>query len=305
MPELGLTAGDRVVIGGASGLIGRALTSSLRADGVTVTHLVRRTPAAADEVQWDPTGPLDPDALAGARAVIGLNGASIGRLPWTAHYRSELLWSRLSPTRTLAAAVGMLGADAPHFLSASAVGWYGSAPAGVVDESSRRGRGFLSDLCEQWEGSARRAADTAAVTLLRTAPVVHPDGVLKPLIALTRAGLSGPLGRGTQVWPWISLPDVVGAVRHIIEHGLTGPVNLVSPTRTTANDIGFDLARHLNRPYVLRAPAWALRGALGEAADALLLTDARVRPAVLDAAGYPWALPNADAAIADALPAAE
>lgn len=292
----------RVVVAGASGLIGRALVASLRADGVPVVRLVRRRAAAADEAEWLTGAPLDPSVLDGARAVVGLNGASIGRLPWTARRRSTLLWSRLTPTRVLAAAVRRLGSHAPVLVSASAVGFYGSVPHRPLAEDARCGDTFLARLCEDWEHAARDAGPHARVALARTAPVIHPDGILAPLVRLTRAGAAGPLGSGTQVWPWISLDDEVRALRHLIDTDLEGPVNLAAPARTTANDLGFALAVRLNRPYLLRTPAWALRLAAGrEAADALLLSDAHVVPAVLHASGFRFAHTDADEAVGAAL----
>lgn len=277
----------RIVISGASGLIGSALSESLRADGADVTTLVRRPPRDGSEVQWEPgERPLGPDALAGADAVVALGGASVGRLPWTRGYRRELVQSRLRTTQTLATALRELGADAPAFLSASAVGYYGSAPGEVLDESSRAGDTFLAKLCVRWEEEAERAGDDARVALLRTAPVIHPRGVLRPLITLTRFGVSGPLGKGDQVWPWISLDDEVRAIRHVIDEKLEGPVNLTGPTPATANDIGRALAHRMNRPFWLPAPAWALRFGLGAAADSLLLSDAEVRPAALERSGF-------------------
>ena len=249
----------RVVVAGSSGLIGGALVAALRADGVPVTRLVRREATAPDEVSWDPQrSRLDPAVLAGARAVVGLGGASIGHFPWTRRYKHELLWSRLAPTQALAAAVRALG-----------------------------------------------AGPSARVALLRTAPVVHAEGVLKPLMLLTRLGLSGPLGLGTQVWPWISLDDEVRAIRHVIDGDLEGPVNLTGPTRATANDLGFALARRMNRPFLLRAPGWALRLALGpDAADALLLSDMPVVPERLEASGFSFTHPTVEDAVAAAVPAA-
>ncbi|GAA5025559.1 TIGR01777 family oxidoreductase [Microbacterium fluvii] len=288
---------SRVVIAGASGLIGSALAASLRADGVAVTRLVRRPPESSDEVEWAPGATaLDPAALAGADAVVGLNGASIGRFPWTASYRRTLLWSRITPTVTIAGALRELGADAPLFVSASAVGYYGSAPGARLDETARRGDGFLADVCGEWEAAARGAGERVA--LLRTAPIVHRDGVLKPLMLLTRAGLSGPIGRGTQTWAWISLDDEIAAIRHVLHHRLTGPANLTGPTKATANDLGFALARALNRPYLLRAPEWALRLALGrDATEALLTVDADVVPSVLESTGFAFTHPTVEAAV--------
>lgn len=295
----------RVVVAGASGLIGTALVESLRADGVEVTRLVRRPAAASDEREWLTDGhSLDPDVLAGADAVVGLNGASIGRFPWTRAYKSTLLWSRITPTRALAGAIRALGADAPVFVAASAVGYYGSAPGVRLTEDAPRGESFLADLVGEWESAALAAADRARVALLRTAPVVHRDGVLKPLLLLTRAGLSGPIGRGTQVWPWISLDDEVRAIRHVLDGDLDGPVNLTGPTRATANDLGFALARELNRPFVVRAPAWGMKLVLGrDATEAILTSDMDVVPERLVASGFTFWHPTVEDAVREAVAA--
>jgi len=295
-----------VVVAGGSGLIGRALVDRLRADGIDVTTLVRRPAETAHEVEWLTTDePLDPAVLEGADAVIGLNGASIGRFPWTAAYKSTLLWSRITPTRALARAVRELGTDAPHFVSASAVGYYGSVPGRRLSEHARRGETFLADLCGEWEAAAFGAGPDAAVAVVRTAPVVHADGVLKPLLVLTRLGVSGPIGRGTQVWPWISLDDEVRAIRHVLDARLTGPVNLSGPTRATANDLGFALAVRMNRPYLLRAPVWAMKLVLGpDATEALLTTDAHVVPDALEASGFAFAHRTVEDAVAAAVPPA-
>lgn len=292
-----------IIISGASGLIGRALVESLRADGIPVVRLVRRTVRTGDEVEWAPgTAPLDPDVLAGARAVVGLNGASIGRLPWTPKRKRELLSSRLDPTRTLAAAIRGLGGEAPQFVSASAVGFYGSAPGEQLTEGSAAGTTFLAELTASWEAAALEAGTDARVALLRTAPLLHPDGVLKPLVALTRFGLGGPLGGGDQAWPWISLQDEVSAIRHIIDRGLTGPVNLTGPEVASANGIGRAVASALHRPFLLPAPRWALRLALGrDAAESLLLADAAVVPAALEESGFVFAHRTAEEAVAAAI----
>lgn len=265
---------------------------------------MRRAPESPDEIEWlaDAT-PLDPAVLDGADAVVGLNGASIGHFPWTQKYKSTLLWSRVTPTRAIARAIRELGTDAPAFVSASAVGWYGSAPGERLTEDSPRGETFLADLCGEWESAARAAGDRVAT--LRTAPIVHADGVLAPLLLLTRFGLSGPIGKGTQVWPWISLDDEVRAIRHVIDNGLTGPVNLTGPTRATANDLGFALAQRMNRPFVLRAPVWAMKMVLGaDATEAILTADMDVVPAVLEASGFTFVHPTVEDAVAAAVPAA-
>lgn len=292
-----------VVISGASGLIGSALKTSLEADGVKVTTLVRRQPRSAGEAFWDPgRRDLDPGLLADADAVVNLNGASIGRLPWTPRYREELRASRLAPTGTLADALRQLGGDAPMLVSASAVGVYGDRPGETLTETSAAGDGFLARLCVDWEAEAGKAGPRTKVALLRTASLLHPEAVLKPLIPLTRFGVSGPLGTGRQIWPWISLEDEVRAIRHIIDHRLEGPVNLSGPTPASAGDIGRHLARRLHRPYLLPAPAWALRLGVGrDAAESLLLSDAEVLPGVLNESGFRFTAPTAQAAIDTAL----
>ncbi|WP_214465969.1 TIGR01777 family oxidoreductase [Microbacterium flavescens] len=297
----------RVVVAGSTGLIGSALVDSLRADGVEVTRLVRRPAETPDEVEWlTDASPLDPAVLDGADAVVGLNGATIGRFPWTARYKNTLLWSRVTPTQAIARAVRELGTDAPAFVSASAVGYYGTAPGRRLDERSPRGETFLADLCGEWETAARAAGDSTRVAMLRTAPIVHADGVLKPLLLLTKLGVSGPIGRGTQVWPWISLDDEVRAIRHVIDSDLEGPVNLAGPTRATANDLGFALAVRMNRPFLLRAPEWAVRLVLGgDATEAVLTADLDVEPAVLEASGFSFLHATAEEAVAAAVPAAD
>ena len=301
MPDPG---SRRIVVAGASGLIGSALVDSLRADGIRVTTLVRRPAEAVDEVQWlTDAAPLDPAVLDGADAVVGLNGATIGRFPWTRGYKSTLLWSRITPTRAIARAVRELGQGAPAFVSASAVGYYGSAPGALLTEASPRGETFLADLSGEWESAALGAGDHARVALLRTAPIVHPQGVLKPLMLLTRFGVSGPIGRGTQKWPWISLEDEVRGIRHVIDTQIAGPVNLTGPTPASANDLGFALAMRMNRPFVLRAPVWAVRLVLGaDATEALLTTDAAAVPRVLEASGFTFRHATVEQAVDAAVP---
>ncbi|MFT4135550.1 TIGR01777 family oxidoreductase [Microbacterium sp.] len=298
----------RVVVAGASGLLGRALVDALTADGVPVTRLVRGAPAAPTplvrEVAWAPgVEPLDPAVVEGAAAAVCLNGATLGRFPWTSAYKRELLRSRLTPTHALATAVRRAGV--PVLVGASAVGFYPARSGGALTERSPRGDSFLADLCARWEAAARSAGPATRVVHLRTAPVTHPGGVLGPLVLLTRLGLSGPIGRGTQSWPWIGLDDAVRAIRHTIDAGLEGPVNLAGPTRAVANDLGFALAQRLNRPFLLRAPAWAMRLVLGrDATDALLTSDMHVVPAVLEASGFTFAHRTVEDAVAAALPRA-
>lgn len=294
----------RIVLAGASGLIGRALDTELQSRGAELHHLVRRDPRSEHEHRWSPErGELDASVLAGADALISLNGASVGRLPWTKSYRRLLRDSRITATRTLAAAMRGLGSEAPEaWLSGSAVGFYGDRPGEELTESSDAGDTFLARLCVDWEAEALGAASASRVVLLRTAPVVHPEGVLKPMIALTKLGLGGPLAGGEQTWPWISLTDEVRGILHALDHGLSGPVNLTGPTLASANDIGRALAAQLHRPFLVPAPRFALSLALGrDATESLLSSDAVVRPEALLASGFEFSHPTPADAIRSSL----
>lgn len=290
---------QRIVLAGSSGLIGQALAAALRERGDDVHRLVRRDPRNANEYFWNPEdGQLDPGVLAGTHALISLNGASVGQLPWTKSYRTKLRDSRLDATRTLANAVQQLGSEAPRaWLSGSAVGYYGNRPGETLTESSSAGDTFLARLCVEWEAQAQVAGNTRVV-LLRTAPVIHPEGVLKPMITLTKLSLGGPLGRGIQTWPWISLEDEVRGILHSLDQGLSGPVNLTGPTLATANDIGRELADQMRRPFLFAAPKFALSLLLSkDATESLLTSDAAVLPEALLQSGFEFTHSTPAAAI--------
>lgn len=291
-----------VVLAGASGLIGTALGRALEEQGHTVRRLVRASAVQPKTGNWNPdSGYLNPELLSGAQAVIVLNGASVGRLPWTRNYRNRLITSRLNSTRTIVQALQALanrGENVPLLLSASASGFYGSAPGVELTERSHVGTTFLARLCEAWEAEALQAREITNVALLRTSPVLHPEGVLRPMIRLTQFGLGGRLGSGRQFWPWISLDDEVRAIIHIMDRGLSGPVNLAGPVPATNAEITHLLARELRRPSAIPAPAFLLRAAIGKAAtNSLLLCDARVTPCVLKETGFRFSAQTAEEAI--------
>lgn len=293
----------RIVIAGASGLIGHALTAELTLRGHRVVRLVRRAARSQDELRWDPRSRhLDPRALTGADAVINLSGASIGRLPWTKRYKRQILSSRIDATSTLVDAIRGAEVTPRVFLSASAAGYYGSRPGEVLTEGSSRGTGFLSDVAAQWETDAMRVSDITRVVTLRNGIVLATDGVLKPLLLLTRLGVAGPLGSGTQHWPWVSLDDEVAALVHLLDSSLEGPVNITGPTPATATALMRHLAKRMRRPFWLPVPAWALRLLLGDAARDLLLVDQQPRPERLLADGFTFrhetVEPAVDAALA-------
>ena len=292
----------RIVIAGASGLIGHALATELALRGHRVVRLVRRPARSPDELTWDPSSRhLDPRALSGADAVINLSGASIGRLPWSRRYRRAILSSRIDATSTLVSALRGAEGTPRVFLSASAAGYYGSRPGAELTEDSARGTGFLSDVTAQWEADAMRVSDITRVVTLRSGIVLDAAGVLKPLLLMTRFGVSGPLGGGTQYWPWVSLDDEVAAIVHLLDSSLAGPVNITGPTPATATTLMDHLAKRMKRPFWLPAPAFALRLALGDAAKDLLLVDQQPRPARLLADGFTFRHETVESAVDAAL----
>ena len=295
----------RVVIAGSSGLIGSALVPRLRENGHDVVRLVRRSPQAPDERGWDPpAGHIAPGALDGADAVVNLSGAGIGDKRWTGAYKQELRDSRLIPTDVLARAVAEH--EVGVMISGSAVGWYGDTGAMAVDETSRRGTGFLSDLCRDWEQATRPAEDAGArVVHVRTGLVLsHAGGLMGRLKPLFGFALGGRLGSGQQFQPWISLDDEVGAIAHALEHdSIAGPLNATGPDPVTNAEFTRVLAAQMGRPAPWVVPAFALRAALGEFADEGVLVSQRVMPAKLENDRFTFRHPTVTEALAAALDA--
>jgi uncharacterized protein (TIGR01777 family) len=284
----------RIVISGASGLIGTHLSASLRSAGHDVVALVRRAPASASEIRWDPaSGRLDPEALAGTDAVVNLSGAGIGDRTWTRHRIGELFTSRLDATRTLTGAMRSLDDPPQTFVSQSASGYYGDSGNAVLRENASAGTAILSRLCVEWEAAARQAPAGVRVVTPRTGVVLsRSGGALGKLLPLLRLGVGGPLGTGRQYWPWVTLPDVSAAFQFLIASRLHGPVNVCAPESADVNSLVSALASALRRPSLLRVPSPALRLVMGKLADELLLPSQRLEPAVLSAAGFEWRHPS-------------
>jgi uncharacterized protein (TIGR01777 family) len=277
-----------ILIAGGSGFIGTELAEQLRAAGHTVLILVRRPARTPNERTWDPEARwIKTSLIDEADVIVNLSGASISRLPWTLPYKREILQSRLLATSTLADAILRSESPPEAFISGSAVGFYGDRPGEVLTETSDPGQGFLAKVTDAWEKAAAPAAEKTRVVLVRTGLVIGPrGGALKPLTLLTKAGLAGRLGSGEQNWPWISLYDEAAAIRHLIDSGVTGPVNVVGPEPAPASLVMQELAERLHRPYWLPAPAWALRTALADAGKDLLLADQDVSSQKLTADGF-------------------
>ncbi|WP_426998990.1 TIGR01777 family oxidoreductase [Pseudarthrobacter sp. N5] len=280
----------RIVIAGASGLIGTGISARLRDQGHDVVALARRPPASTAEVRWDPAAhQLDAAVLQDADAVINLSGAGIGDRPWTRSRVGVLFRSRLDATRTLTDAMKKLEVPPPVFISQSASGYYGNSGAAVLRENSPPGTGTLARLCREWEAAAHQAPAGVRVVTPRTGVVLAPSGgALGRLLPLLRLGIGGPLGNGRQYWPWISLEDVSAAFGFLLTAPVTGPVNVCAPEDADVNSLVAQLAAALHRPAVFRVPAPVLRLVMGQLADELLLASQRMEPSLLAEAGFRW-----------------
>ncbi|MDI2132352.1 TIGR01777 family oxidoreductase [Yinghuangia seranimata] len=291
----------RIAVTGSTGFVGTPLVRSLRADGHELVRLVRREPKAADEARWDPVGgTVDTDALLGVDAVVHLAGAGIGDHRWTAAYKRTLRDSRVLGTRTLARALAGLERPPAVLLSGSAIGYYGDTGDRAVDESAPPGSGFLADLCVEWEAATAPVEDAGVrVVHLRTGLVVAgKGGAWGPLFRAFRFGVGGRLGNGRQYWSFISLRDHINAIRFLLTaDGVRGAANLTAPNPVTNAEATRELARMLRRPALFPVPRPALRAIVGEFSDDILSSQ-RVLPKALLDAGFEFAHPTIDRALA-------
>jgi uncharacterized protein len=300
------TLQSRILLSGASGMLGTALRHSL-ADEFETVQLVRRQPLSPSELMWSPEADrsfAETSRLEGVTAVIHLSGANLAGKRWTAAYKRELVESRVGSTRALAQTLAGSNRPPQVLLVASGTGIYGDRGDEILDESSAPGTGFLADLCRAWEEAAQPAIQAGIrVVHLRLGPVLGGGGgALGKMLPIFRLGLGGPLGSGRQWMSWIALADLIAAVRFLLaDTQLSGPVNVVAPEPVTNAGFTRALARALNRPAILPAPAFALRIALGDMADEALLASERVIPKRLLDAGFSFRHPSIDEALREAL----
>ena len=292
----------KILISGASGLVGMALVTDLRSQGHSVARLVRpgSVPSSGD-IAWDPiTATIDVSAMEAADAVVNLSGASIAQGRWTPARRAVIRSSRIDTTRVLVDALSSLRQKPRVFVCASAIGFYGDRGDEILTESSAIGTDFLSPLVGDWEAEAIRAEAAGIRTvLLRFGVILSSEGGALPQMLMPfKFGLGGRLGSGKQWMSWVALEDAVGIIcSSITNEDLAGPLNVVAPNPLTNSDFTRVAASVLRRPAIFAAPEFALRIALGEMADALLLTSQRVIPERLMATGYSFRLPEFEAAL--------
>ncbi|MGA8986644.1 TIGR01777 family oxidoreductase [Aeromicrobium sp.] len=296
--------GMQVVIGGASGFLGTALTAHLRAGGHQVTRLVRSGDPADDSSIWDPsTGRIDQIVIDRADAVVNLSGSSISKWPRTRRRAREIVSSRTTTTGTLAKAVAA-SPTPPAMISASGMSYYGTDRGDeILTESSSSGEGFLPDVVRLWEAAASPAVDAGArVCFVRTSLVLDgDDGILGLMVPVWKLGGGARLGNGQQYMSFISLHDWVRGVQKLIESPeLSGPFNFAAPTPVRNAEFTDALGTAVHRPTFLAAPAFALKLALGGISDDLL-GSLRIAPLALTDAGFTFSEPNIESALEAAL----
>ena len=293
----------KVVVSGSSGLIGTALVPALEADGHEVVRLVRRPPASASEVEWDPTaGVLELSSLAGVDAVVNLSGANLDQR-WTEKRKREIVDSRVATTALLARTMASAERKPSVFLVAGGVGIYGDRGDEILTEESELGSGFLADLGQAWEAAAAPAREAGIRTVSFRQGVVlsRKGGALAKMLTPFKLGLGGRVGSGRQWWSWVSRDDAVAAYRRALGDELDGPVNLVSPNPATSVQFTKSLGRAVGRPTVFPLPGLAVKTLFGERGEAVLLEGQRALPARLLDAGYSFQHGELDQALERAL----
>ena len=282
----------KLLVTGSGGLVGSALLPVLRAAGHTVVRLIQNKPAE-NEIEWE-----------GLEAVIHLAGESIAANRWTAEIKKKIRDSRVLGTRFLCRTLAGLKNPPRVLISASAVGYYGDRGNELLTEESPAGRGFLSQVCQEWEEAAKPAAEKGIrVVPLRFGMILSAEGGgLAKMLPPFRMGLGGRLGSGTQGMSWVSLEDVIGITQHVLKNeSLKGPVNAVAPQTVTNNEFTKTLGRVLSRPTPFPVPAAAVKLVFGEMADELLLASTRVIPKKLTDSGYLFKHPLLYQALSNAL----
>lgn len=285
----------KILVAGSSGMIGTPLCSDLALAGHTVCRLVRPEsksesgPRDGFAVSWNPkTGELG-GAGVGPDAVLNLAGASIAEGRWSAERKELLRTSRVDTTRALVRALAKMNVRPSVMVSASAIGVYGDRGDETLTETSKAGMGFLAELTQEWEAEALKAEALGIRVVVARIGIVlaREGGALMKMLPPFKLGAGGRLGSGKQWMSWVTLEDMVGALRFALEKGgLRGAVNFVAPKAVQNGEFTKELARAVRRPALFPAPAFALRLALGEMADALLLSSQRVVPGELEKAGY-------------------
>src|SRR5215471_8237749 len=295
----------RILVTGASGLIGSAAVASLMSSGHEVVRLVRSRPAGEGTAAWDPAkGTIDKTALEGLDAVVHLAGENIAAARWTEEQKARIKDSRVNGTQLLSETLAALSRPPKVFVAASATGFYGNRGDESLDETSSPGSNFLAQVCIPWEKATEAAAQAGIrVVNFRIGIVLAADGgALAKMITSFKFGLGGRIGSGRQYMSWIEISDVVGAINHALYvESLRGPVNAVAPNPVTNAEFTASLGKVLSRPTFFTMPAFAAHMAFGEMGDELLLGSTRAYPKRLLESGYKFRFSGLEPALAHIL----
>ena len=295
----------KILISGASGLVGTALIKSLEPEGHEIFRLVRHAPNSQAEVEWSP----DRYSIALARiegfdAVVNLAGDSIAEGRWTEEKKRRIRESRVKGTKLLGDALANLTKRPKTFICASAIGYYGNRGDELLTETSAPGDDFLAEVCVEWEKATALATEKGIRVVNARFGVILDShgGALAKMLPPFRLGLGGRVGSGKQWMSWIALDDVIGGIKFALANdSLKGPVNFVAPNPVTNAEFTKMLGKVLSRPTLFPIPAFGVRLAFGEMGDALLLSSQRVEPARLQGAGYQFQFSRLDEALGHAL----
>ncbi|MCH7818173.1 MAG: TIGR01777 family protein [Candidatus Marinimicrobia bacterium] len=296
----------KVLISGASGLLGSACSEYFSNKGHAVFKLVRREPNSDNEIFWNPMkGELDLMKIEGFGSIINFSGKNIGLGRWTEKSKKVIYDSRIQSTTLLSESISKLNNPPESFMSSSAVGYYGETGRALVNEGVEPGKGFLSDLCVKWEKATMPAVKAGVKVIQLRSGVVFSakGGALAKMLTPFRIGIGGRLGDGSQYLSWIMIEDYVRAVYHLMTfENIQSPVNIVSPEPVTNREFTKILAKVLNRPAIIPIPAFVLKTLLGQVAEEILLSSTRAIPQLLMGSGFEFKYPELEDALKRCLP---
>ena len=280
----------KILISGATGLVGTTLIPTLTAKNYEVFKLVRKTPKSADEIQWDAEKGFSDEEkskLEEFDAVIHLAGDNVASENWSQEKKRKIRDSRVVGTRVLVEALKKLKSPPKVFVSASAIGFYGNREDEILTEYSPKGVGFFPEVCDAWEQEARKAEDFARVVMLRIGVVLAKEGgALEKMLTPFKLGVGGVVGSGKQWMPWIAIDDIVGIIHFVLENEISGAINTTAPNPVTNYDFTKTFGKVINRPTIFPIPEFAIKLMFGEMGETLLLQGSRVVPKRLQELGY-------------------
>jgi len=280
----------KIAISGASGLLGSEFSAYLLSKGHKVFRLVRRKPNNEDEIQWNPvSGMIEKEKLENMTAIVNFSGKNIGLGRWTVKRKKVLFDSRIMSTRLLAETMTQLKNPPQTFLSSSAVGYYGDRGSTLLNEGAEPGKGFLSDLCVEWEKATESAmkAGIRVVQMRNGVVLTSKGGALSSMLPAFKMGVGGKLGSGKQYFSWILIDDFVRAAYHLlVSDNIQTPVNVNSPEVVTNYEFTKLLGKALRRPAILPVPGFVLKLLFGQVAEEILLSSTYALPQILMGSGF-------------------